>query len=201
MRKYKAVVLAAGRSRRLGFDKLTVRINGESVIRRAVLPFVSAGIGEVFVVTGDDNMRIKNELSDNDIIFIDNKDHLLGMSTSITAAIPFLKNARGVFFHLGDKPFLLDRTIRRMADVYEDGAKGIVIPVFEHRKGHPILIDMEEYGDEMKFITGDKGLREMIEKHSKDVISIKGDEGSLFDLDTAQDIEFLIRRGYTVEES
>jgi CTP:molybdopterin cytidylyltransferase MocA len=53
---------------------------------------------------------------------------------------------------------------------------------------------------EMGFLKGDKGLREIIEKHAEDVIFIKGNEGSLFDIDTIEDVECLKERGYIIEK-
>ena len=201
MKEYKAVILAAGFSKRLGFDKLTLRINGESVIRRATLPFIRAGIKEIIVVTGSNAEHIRNEFRMDNIVFVKNHNNALGMSTSVTAVLPFIEESDGVFFQLGDKPFIEDEIIHRLIEAYEGGTGKIAVPVFRGKKGHPILIRMQEYRDEIKSVAGDKGLREIIEKHSRDVISIKGDEGSLFDLDSAEDIELLRKRGYTVEES
>ena len=63
-----------------------------------------------------------------------------------------------------------------------------------------MLMDVSAYGTEMEFLTGDKGLREIIEKYIEDVIFIEGDEGSLFDVDTIEDIASLKERGYTIEK-
>jgi len=52
----------------------------------------------------------------------------------------------------------------------------------------------------MTGLHGDKGLREVIEKHKEDVLFIETDEGALFDIDTADDIRSLTERGYTVEK-
>ena len=70
MKKFCAVLLAAGVSKRLGFNKLTLKINGESVIRKSVLPFISAGIGKVFIVTGIQSQDINEDLAGYDVEFI-----------------------------------------------------------------------------------------------------------------------------------
>ena len=56
------------------------------------------------------------------------------------------------------------------------------------------------YSGEIKSLQGDKGLREIIEKHMEDVIFIKGNEGVLFDIDTIEDIERLEERGHIIEK-
>jgi CTP:molybdopterin cytidylyltransferase MocA len=67
-------------------------------------------------------------------------------------------------------------------------------------KGHPVLMRCGPYREEIELLGGDKGLREVIEKHSKDVLFIEGDEGILFDIDTEEDLEVLRRRGYRIEK-
>lgn len=200
MKRFSAVILAAGVSRRLGFNKLTLKINGESVIRKTLLPFISAGIGKVFIVTGVQSQDINEELAGYGVEFIENRNYALGMSTSAKASLPFITDEEGVFFHLGDKPFLEKEMLYRMIDVYRENREKIIVPVFNGEKGHPVLMDVGLYSEEIKSLQGDKGLREIIEKHAGDVIFIKGNEGSLFDIDTIEDIERLKERGYIIEK-
>ena len=200
MKEYKAVILAAGISKRLGFNKLKVRIDGERVIRKAVMPFLDAGVGKVVIVTGPDS-DIGREFTQDPVVVVENGNYMSGMSTSVIAALPFVQGAFGVFFHLGDKPFIDRSIVENMARLYEKNRKKTIVPVFQDMKGHPILMDVQQYLGEIDHISGDKGLREIIENHSKDVIFIKGNEGSLFDLDTLEDIEYLTRKGHTIEKS
>jgi molybdenum cofactor cytidylyltransferase len=200
MIRFSSVILAAGVSRRLGFNKLTLKINGESVIRKSVLPFISAGIGKVFIVTGIQSQDINEEFTGYDVEFIENRNYTLGMSTSVKASLPFITDEEGVFFHLGDKPFLEKEMIYRMMNIYREDRRKIIVPVFDGKKGHPVLMDVGLYSAEMRFLKGDKGLREIIDKHAADVIFIEGNEGSLYDIDTTEDVERLKERGYIIEK-
>jgi molybdenum cofactor cytidylyltransferase len=200
MKRFSAVILASGVSRRLGFNKLTLKIDGESVIRRTVLPFISAGIGKVFVVTGLQSQDIREGLTGCEVNFIENKNYRFGMSTSVKASLPFITDEEGVFFHLGDKPFFEKEILYHMVDIYRENKEKIVVPVFNGGKGHPVLMDFGLHREEIKSLQGDKGLREIIEKHTKDVIFIKGNEGTLFDIDTIEDIERLKERGHIIEK-
>jgi len=201
MKEFGVVVLAAGSSKRLGFNKLTIRINGEPVLRKAVSPFIAAGIKKIFVVTGTESREIRDVMAGYPVEFIENKDHALGMSTSIRIVIPIIPNEAGIFFHLGDKPFVERETIDTMMSVYHRDMNKIIVPSFQGKKGHPVLINGDLCKAEMTLLTGDKGLREIIEKHTEDVLFIKGNEGSLFDIDTVEDIRQLEERGYVIEKS
>jgi molybdenum cofactor cytidylyltransferase len=200
MKEFGAVILAAGSSKRLGFNKLTLRINGEPVLRKAVFPFIAAGIEKILVVTGVESKEIHDAMAGYHVEFVENKDHILGMSTSVRAAMPFIANEKGVFFHLGDKPFIEKETIDDMMSIYRRNKEKIIVPSFQGKKGHPVLINSDLCKTEMMSLTGDKGLREIIEKHTEDVLFIKGTEGSLFDIDTVEDIRQLQERGYVIEK-
>ncbi len=114
------------------------------------------------------------------VIFVENPFHDRGMSTSIKAALPYIEDADGVFFHLGDKPFVDKQVIPRMVKRYMQDGPGIIVPVYKGQNGHPVLVDIKRYMDEMKSLEGDMGLRGLIERHIEDVLTIEGDEGSIW---------------------
>ncbi|MBP6941491.1 MAG: nucleotidyltransferase family protein [Syntrophorhabdaceae bacterium] len=200
MKPIYTVILAAGASSRLGYNKLLVAIDGETVIRRAVAPFLRPSIEKVIVVTGNATDAIARELAGFPLEIIHNKDHAQGMSTSVKASLPFLAKARGVFFQLGDKPFVADEIVDVMIKAFFAEKAPIVLPLFKGEKGHPVLIDIQRYGDEIALLEGDRGLREIIEKHSEDVLYIEGEEGNIFDIDSVEEINLLRERGYKVEK-
>lgn len=201
MKKVFAVILAAGTSSRLGFNKLTVTIDGESVIRRSVKPFITEGIHKVIVVTGHNHQKIKNELAGLRVDVINNPHYREGMSSSVKAAVPFIGEADVLFFHLGDKPLVTPQSISNVFKKYlEDDAK-IVVPLCNGKTGHPVLIDAKLFQAEIETLYGDKGLREVIEKYKRDVVFIEGNDSNLFDIDTVQALDQLRKRGYRIEEN
>jgi CTP:molybdopterin cytidylyltransferase MocA len=207
MRIY-AVILAAGTSSRLGFNKLTLRINGRPVIQKAIEPFFLTGIKKIFIVTNPENHAVKEALGAPSTFslqpfFILNHHFSEGMSSSVKAAMPFIKDADAVFFNLGDKPFIKRETVKQMIELYLNRGKhsfDIILPAYEGRKGHPVLVHIKPYIEEMQSLQGDKGLREIIDNHSKNVLLIEGDEGNLFDIDTEKEINIIKERGYLIEK-
>jgi molybdenum cofactor cytidylyltransferase len=194
------VILAAGSSSRLGFNKLCLRIDGESVIRRTVDRFLELKAGRVFVVTGFERERLEGLLHDLPLIFVHNREYAGGMSTSVRAVLPLLAGTSGVFFHLGDKPLIQRETLEVMAEQYRKGDHPIVVPVHRGERGHPVLIDLSRYTAELALLAGDAGLRTIIESHNQDILYVEGDEGALLDLDTEEEIDKVRRRGHTVEK-
>ncbi len=200
MGKLCAVILAAGFSRRLGRNKLLLRIDGESVLKRSVQPFLNDFVDRVIVVTGRDRAPVAGELEGTRCEVVGNPYAAEGMSTSVKAALPYLLGEEAAFFHLGDKPFVSTDLVRRMWAHYCDHGSLIVAPFFGGKRGHPILVKIRPYIEEMRGLYGDRGLREVIENHWKDVVSIEGDEGSVLDIDTVDDLRFLRARGHIIEE-
>jgi molybdenum cofactor cytidylyltransferase len=206
MQRIYTVILAAGTSSRLGFNKLTVKIDSQSVIARAVEPFCVEGIEQIFIIINPEASNVRREIECcftsrlSHFTFIENPYYRNGMSTSVKAAIPFIKDADAVLFHLGDKPFIKRETISSMLDKYLREGPRILIPEYKNKKGHPVMLKIKPFLEEMKRLSGDKGLREIIDKHIEDVVFIEGDEGSVFDIDTVETVNLLKERGYRIEK-
>ncbi len=206
MEKIYTVILAAGISSRLGYNKLTLKIDGESVIRKAVEPFCTEGIEKIFVVTNPDNGNIRRELEEPfgscfpSLILVENESYIQGISSSVKTVLPFIEDAAAVFFHLGDKPFIKKETVDHILRLYLRGQAQIIIPEYQGEKGHPVMLKIKPYLEEMRLLTGDQGLREMVDKHSGDVLFIEGEEGNLFDIDTVEDVILLTERGHRIEK-
>ncbi len=194
------IILAAGASTRLGFNKLCIRVNGEAVVRRTVRLFMEAGTGEIVVVTGFERERVERELTGLPVTFVHNEHSGDGMSASIRAALPAILHADLALFHLGDKPFFEPEVMDGVMRAYEAGGSSIIVPVHEGIKGHPVLVDMRQHFRAVAAVWGEWGLRDVIAAAGSEVCFVEGGEGSLLDLDTNEDIAYLEGRGYTIEK-
>lgn len=194
------VILAAGSSTRLGFNKLCLMLDGEPVIRKTVRRFLELNEGRVLVVTGFERERVERLLHDLPLILVHNPEYAGGMSTSVRAVLPLLDKSHGVFFHLGDKPLVREETLRTMTAEYRKGGHSIIVPVHRGERGHPVLIDVSRYTADMESLAGDAGLRAILESHHRDILYVEADEGAVLDLDTEEEIDKVRRRGHTVEK-
>lgn len=198
MNRIRAVILAAGSSRRLGFNKLCVRIDGQAVIRRTVELFMDYA-DKVVVVTGFEKERVEHELEGLPVLLVHNADHVEGMSSSVKTALPHVIETEGILFHLGDKPLVSKNTIERTIEMFRQG-NSIVLPVFNAMKGHPVIIRTSLFLQEMATVEGDMGLRKLVERHADEVRTVEGDEGAVLDIDSQEDIAELARRGFAIEK-
>ena len=84
---------------------------------------------------------------------------------------------------LADQPFIDTRTIDRLIGEFGARGKGIALPVYQGRRGHPVIFDIK-YKGELLELKGDIGGREIIARHQDDVLEVAVDcEGVIIDID------------------
>lgn len=186
--KISAVVLAAGRSTRMGGpNKLLARLNGETLLRRVVLSLGSSRVDEIIVVTGHMATQIEQELADLDVRIVHNPDFAEGLSTSLRAGISALNDdVDAALVALGDMPFVDANAFERVINAYleDDEVLGVVATSYGKR-GNPVLWSRRFFPDLMQ-IHGDTGARHLIGENEAVIVEVEIGEGAALDLDTPE---------------
>jgi molybdenum cofactor cytidylyltransferase len=184
-----AVVLAAGRSRRMGdINKLLEHVDGTAMVRRACEVALDSTASEVVVVVGHEAARVRAELHDLDVRFAVNEDYAEGLSTSLNAGVGALgETVDGAVVCLGDMPFVSSQLIDRLIAAFDPAeGRGICVPVVNGKRGNPVLW-AAKYFDEMASVRGDVGARHLLGQYSEDVCEVATNErGVMMDIDTPQ---------------
>lgn len=188
-----AVVLAAGESRRMGTQKLLLPFGDTTIVGAVVRTAAASRVDRTMVVLGADREAVRKELSPSgkvpgDLAFAVNEDYRLGMLTSVQAGLRALPAAaRAAVIMLGDQPFLPSGVVDAVVAAYQAAGRGLVIPTFQGRRGHPVLIDLE-YRDEVLGLDPSAGLRALMRTHAGDILEVDvADPNILRDLDTPED--------------
>jgi molybdenum cofactor cytidylyltransferase len=183
-----AVVLAAGESRRMGTQKLLLPFGDATVVASVVRTAQASRAGRTLVVLGADRVAVRLELEPHGVEFAVNEDYRLGMLSSVQAGFRTLPaHAEAAVVMLGDQPFLASRVVDAVIGAYEESGKGIVVPAFQGRRGHPLLIDFK-YRDDVLALDPADGLRRLLRAHPDDILEVEaGDANILRDLDTPED--------------
>ncbi len=184
-----AVVLAAGRSRRMGAaNKLLLEVDGTPMVRRVVEAILASRARPVIVVTGFERARVEAALAHLPVTFVHNPDHEAGMATSLRAGIAAVPPDRdGAFICLGDMPRLSAPILETLMDAFhpEEG-RAIVVPVHRGRRGHPVLFARAFFA-EMARLEGDVGARTILARHPEAVVEVEvEDPAVLLDVDTPE---------------
>ncbi|MBV9522677.1 MAG: molybdopterin-binding/glycosyltransferase family 2 protein, partial [Alphaproteobacteria bacterium] len=115
-RKIAGLVLAAGRSTRMGGpNKLLEEINGRPLVRIAAEQLLASHAKPVIVVTGHQRERLERALAGLPVRFVHNDDFAEGLSTSLKAGIKAVPaEVDGAIVTLGDMPQVSAKLIDRL---------------------------------------------------------------------------------------
>ncbi len=185
-----AVVLAAGESRRMRRLKLLLPIEGKSFLARVVdAALGSPRIGEVIVVLGKGQRWLRRQAARSPLVrVVPNPDWKQGMSTSLQLGLRSLNpQATAVVFLLADQPLVDSALVDSIVDKYQKSRKRIVVPVYNGRRGNPVLFDLS-LRSELLCITGDEGGRSVMQAHPREIATVPiADHLKGADVDTWQE--------------
>jgi molybdenum cofactor cytidylyltransferase len=188
-RRVAAVVLAAGRSTRMGGpNKLLAEIGHRPLVRIAVEEALASRARPVIVVTGHQREEIETALAGLPVRFVHNPDFADGLGTSVKAGIAAVPaDADGAILCLGDMPQVDASLIDRLIAAFDpDRGALVVMPTFEGRRGNPVLWSRRFFPD-LTAIEGDVGARHLIGRYSEAVIEVPLEgNAALVDVDTPE---------------
>ena len=195
-RRVYAIVLSAGMSTRMGSPKQLLPFGDRTVLQRIVDVLLRADLAGVVVVLGHRAEAVRESLAGRPVDFCLNPDYREGMFSSVRCGLSALPpGANAALIVLGDQPQIDAEVVRRVVAAYREGEKGIVIPTFEGGRGHPALVDLGRYRDEIFELSGEAGLKPVMRGHPEDTLELPVDEaGILRDIDTPEDYRAELQR-------
>ncbi|MDO8396674.1 MAG: molybdopterin-binding/glycosyltransferase family 2 protein [Bradyrhizobium sp.] len=191
-RNVTAVILAAGRSTRMGGpNKLLAELGGKTLVRTVTEQALASKASSVVVVTGHQAGQVEQALSGLNVTFARNPDFAGGLASSVKAGIAAVPgDADGAVICLGDMPLISADLIDRLIETFApDRGSLIAVPVSDGRRGNPVLWS-RRFFNELMTLDGDIGARHLIAKHGEAVaeVPVEG-RGAFLDIDTPQALE------------
>ena len=182
-----AAILAAGTSSRLGQPKQLLKLNGETLIRRAARAILDADISRVAVIVGRDADAIAEELRGLPVEIIVNNDWSEGMASSVRCAVNRAADEsnlnRALLLTPCDLPLLSSAHLRALIEKYGRENAPVVASRYNEILGAPLIIARELW-PELSQLRGDVGARRVIMKHGASFVEWPG---GAFDVDTRED--------------
>jgi molybdenum cofactor cytidylyltransferase len=190
------IVLAAGKSSRMGRSKATLPIDGgDTFLTRIIRTFQAASVEDVVVVVGHDAGTIVSSLADvpMTVRLVENPDYEQGQLSSLLAGLRVVDRPGVVaaLVTLVDVPLVSEATVRAVVERYRQTRAPIVRPVRGNDHGHPVLIDRSLF-DAVRHADPAVGAKPIIRANvsaAGDVAVV--DDGAFMDFDTPEDV----RRG------
>jgi molybdenum cofactor cytidylyltransferase len=189
MSKIAIIILAAGKSKRMGFAKQIIRINNEPLLK-ITLDKIESISEETYCVLGANKDLILEEIHFNNTLVIDNINYEKGLSSSISICIEFFEkknlNYDGVLFVLGDQPAIETEYFLSIIKTFNEHKTKIIATNYDGKAGVPALFP-KSFFKELKIIKGDKGAREILKNKPKSII-FESFKTNLVDIDTRKDL-------------
>jgi xanthine dehydrogenase accessory factor len=183
-----AIVLAAGQATRFGRCKQLMPVGGKALLDRVLDNLRASKIDDVVVVLGAHAEEIRERISFDGARVVMNPDYAQGMSTSIQAGLRALpESAEAAMIVLADQPFVMPRTLDRLADEYRRVRPKVLVPTYDDARGNPVIVSRSLFG-EMMNIRGDIGCRAIFGGHEVMTLPVD-DRGVTMDIDTMEDLE------------
>jgi molybdenum cofactor cytidylyltransferase len=170
-RKVCAIVLAAGASTRMKTQKMLLPFKGKTIIETVVDNALNV-TDKVVVVLGSHKDEISEKLNGRNISLAINENYLQGMLSSVICGFQNLnENIEAALLFLGDQPQVPSEAAEIVIDNWKKSGKGIVIPVYQGKRGHPVLIETR-YKNEIEKLDPEKGLRQLMEIRKNDILEV-----------------------------
>jgi molybdenum cofactor cytidylyltransferase len=196
-----AVLLAAGKSTRMGRSKATLSVDAaDTFLTRIVRTLEAAEVEDVVVVVGHEADAIVESVTSRGLSprFVVNRDYETGQLSSILAGLRAIDRpgVGGMLLTLVDVPLVAVSTVRSVIARYRATHAPIVRPVQRVRgapgvetirHGHPVIIDRRLF-EALRSANPATGAKPVVRAHVSGEGDVEvEDEGAFVDVDTPED--------------
>jgi molybdenum cofactor cytidylyltransferase len=180
------LVLAAGRSTRMGRPKQLADLDGRPLLGHVLAALRAAPVDRVVVALGAHAGAILERIDLHDAEPLVVEGFQAGMGHVLARAAAALGEADAVVVCLGDQPLVGPAVVAELVAAWRGGAGPVVTAAYAGRHGNPKLFDRSVLV-ELGGLGGDTGARELLAAHPEWVTAVEvgafGDDADVDDED------------------
>lgn len=199
MKKFLAIILASGFSRRMERNKLFLKYKNKTFLDLIIEKLLNINFEKVILVVSDKHLLEKYQNHNVNLIPVFNNKPENGISQSIKEGLScynsmlcekMINQVDAYMFFVADQPLLTEKTIKEIINNYNGT---ITVPQSSGKNSSPVIFPAK-YNEELLKLEGDKGGKQIIEKNCEDVTFVNfDDENELKDIDFLEDYTMLIK--------
>ena len=188
-----AIVLAAGLSSRMEYNKLLLPLNGSTVLESTIKALLGSNVERIVVVLGRGRESFEKILMKYPVETAFNDKFANGQSTSVKAGVLSAGDGEDLLFCMGDQPLITSEGINKILEKLSE-QKTMIVPVYKGEKGSPVLFS-SKWSNMLRSLEGDKGGRLIMLEHPEEVEYVEIDDPDFFlDADTYEDYLKIMER-------
>lgn len=183
-----AIILAAGKSARMGQNKMLMKWGDQTVLEKVIQTIRATEIEDIILVTNNEIQEISNKwITNYGIRFAINETNY-EMLSSIQLGLQHQKTeSKTTLITLGDQPQIESSSVRAVCEIYKKKKPNLVVPSYQNRRGHPWLV-AKPLWDEILKMKENQTPRDFLNAHINEIEYVNLDTPTILqDLDTLED--------------
>jgi CTP:molybdopterin cytidylyltransferase MocA len=184
------IVLAGGRSRRMGRPKALLQAGDATFLEHAIATLRAGGCDDIMVVVNDDNPEIARAIFEGCARAVTGAGPDSQQIDSLRAGLRALPDGTEAAVVLPvDHPRVAAETVRALIAAFRARGAPVVRPVYGGEHGHPVLFAAEVF-DELLEEGLPEGARTVVRRHAAAAEDVAvEDPGVVIDVDTPETYE------------
>ena len=190
------LILAAGESSRMGIDKAALTYRGRTFLELMVQTLREINLDRIVVVLGHHAQEIQRQIKLEAAQVVVNPDYRSGQTSSLQAALRSLlaDDLEAIILCLVDHPAVCAETVRRIVATFRQCGAPVVIPTYQGRRGHPVLIGRQVFRELLDLPAG-MGANSVLRRFLPATQFVEvDDEGVVIDVDDPESYQRLTGR-------
>lgn len=186
-----AVVLAAGESSRMGQTKQLLPWGDTTVLGQTIRNLKETAVYDILVISGHEANKVEMIALREGVPASRNRKYAAGeMISSLQTAVRQLPDrVTAVLVVLADQPMVAPEVVDQLLFAYWQGKGSLIAPVFDGRRGNPVLIGREHFA-ELLALTPDQAPRTLLQRYPANLHLVSVSSAAvLHDLDSPEDYE------------
>ncbi|MBW8041293.1 MAG: nucleotidyltransferase family protein [Planctomycetes bacterium] len=183
-----AIILAAGRSKRMGKPKPLLRFNDTTFLEHIISVLRASDVDRITVVLGSEAETIKQSADLSGTSIVINKDYQKGQLSSLTAALKHTPpETEAILVCLVDNPFITEEVVGKIIRKFRETNNPIIVPVFNKKRGHPALFSRSLF-NELLNAPEEQGARYVLHSNEEKILELEVSESGIsIGIDTPDD--------------
>ena len=186
------LVLAAGRSNRLGQPKQLLAYRGRTLLDATLDMARACDFDQLIVALGAVASDVRSTVDLSGCVVVDNVQFTEGCSSSVVAALASVDDrADGLVLLLGDQPEVMPASVSALRGAVEPGGVPLAICRYDDGRGHPFWFSRSMFAH-LQNLHGDKAIWKLLESGQWPVHEVAIGGSMPLDVDTWDDYQLLL---------